>query len=475
MSTHGFLRGFFSVLFGIVLAWAIYHHEDADLPPKSRYAFPVSPWLLPFFLIFLALTALLRLGWADTVRRMFSVCFPVFLHICLYNAVLLALLPLLRRHFLARTVALLWLLPNFLYLTLQSFLRPDAPKLVLSVDGAMVRYGLILWAAGFLAVMAVCFLRHLVFRRLLLKNARPAVCETRVQWEKAMAWAELKRPNLRLVISPNTATPLSVGLFRGTTVVVLPDRSFSEAELELIFRHELVHILRQDGQTKLFLNFCTAMCWFNPLMWLAMRRCAEDLELSCDELVLEGSGDRRSYAALILSAAGDGRGFTTCLSAGAKSLRYRLKQITAPGRRLTGGVMAGVLFCLLLLSGGYVALSYDAAPAGEILFADAEALELQSVGGTVLNRSRMYRCTDPGALTDYVAGLTLSEITGTYDFDTGDKLTLVYQTGHGLLGVNLSEHAVSVVPFGDFADSRSYYVAEGIDRDYLNSLISDAE
>ena len=28
------------------------------------------------------------------------------------------------------------------------------------------------------------------------------------------------------------------------------------------------------------LTFCTAICWFCPLMWIAKRRSAEDLELS---------------------------------------------------------------------------------------------------------------------------------------------------------------------------------------------------
>ena len=31
--------------------------------------------------------------------------------------------------------------------------------------------------------------------------------------------------------------------------------------------------------------FCTALCWFNPFLWIAMRKSAEDLELSCDELI----------------------------------------------------------------------------------------------------------------------------------------------------------------------------------------------
>ena len=64
-------------------------------------------------------------------------------------------------------------------------------------------------------------------------------------------------------------------------------------------------------------------------MRVAARKSADDLELSCDETVLAGedSGSRKRYAELILKTAGDERGFTTCLSATATALRYRLKNI----------------------------------------------------------------------------------------------------------------------------------------------------
>ena len=67
-----------------------------------------------------------------------------------------------------------------------------------------------------------------------------------------------------------------------------------------------------DAWGKFFLAFCTAICWFNPLMWVAMRKSADDLELSCDEAVtaeLDEAG-RRRYASLLLDTVGDERGFT---------------------------------------------------------------------------------------------------------------------------------------------------------------------
>ena len=56
-----------------------------------------------------------------------------------------------------------------------------------------------------------------------------------------------------------------------------------QEELKLILKHEIVHIAREDSWSKFFLVFCTAMYWFNPLMWYAMKKSAEDMELSCDD------------------------------------------------------------------------------------------------------------------------------------------------------------------------------------------------
>lgn len=102
------------------------------------------------------------------------------------------------------------------------------------------------------------------------------------------------------------------------------------------------------------------MCWFNPLVWLAMSRSAEDLELSCDEAVLFGApkDERRRYADLLLSTAGDARGFTTCLSATGRSLRYRLKNVMQPPMKAGGALAIGLAVFFMLLCFGQVALAY---------------------------------------------------------------------------------------------------------------------
>ena len=79
-------------------------------------------------------------------------------------------------------------------------------------------------------------------------------------------------------------------------LTVLPTNHYTLDELQLIFRHELRHIQRQDGDTKAFLAFYRAFCWFNPLVWMASKKASEDIELSCDEMVLYNADEAKERA-----------------------------------------------------------------------------------------------------------------------------------------------------------------------------------
>ena len=112
----------------------------------------------------------------------------------------------------------------------------------------------------------------------------------------------LKNRQPQAVISPSALTPCSIGLLPWKTVLVLPQKQYSQQQIRLILMHELIHLSRRDQYVRFSLVFMCAICWFNPFMWKAMKKSAEDLERSCDEQVLSGMSeqDRTVYADLIL-------------------------------------------------------------------------------------------------------------------------------------------------------------------------------
>lgn len=478
-------RGLFALIFAVALAVAFYRKSEIESTmgfgerSRERYASMISPLLLPVFIILVFILMLAVTDAEYTKARMLSLCFSIFLHICIYYVLLILALPLLRMAISARACAMLWLLPNFLYVTEQRYMSLPSPRLILRLPGKAVEIALFVWLAGFAAVSTWKTVSHLVFRRQLLRDAYDVTDPSvRDLWLQEQRSAHVKKPNIRLMISPNTTSPLSIGLFRQTLRVVLPERSYTEDELTLIFRHELVHIQRQDIGNKFFLAFCTAMCWFNPLMWIAMRRSADDLELSCDETVLSDATEdtRLRYADLILRSAGDGRGYTTCLSASASALRYRLQNIMKPRKRFAGGVTAGFVLFTLIVSCGHVALAYSGGTAHEVVFDGAPAnvvFALDSVNWGSERGFQSRTCSDENALTEYIAGLRLYRITGNYSFPVeGNRLTIIYRGPEGTFGVDLRDSVLTVAPLSASKQRQTrYYLYDKVDWAYIKSLL----
>ena len=269
-----------------------------------------------------------------------------------YFTLLLLLTPLLRRYVRSFTCAMLWAMPNILFLVRSLYHSPELSRAI-PLPERTLHLLFWIWLGGFLPILLGKVTEHFLFRRRLVKSAAA------VREEDILAlWTEeceaVGNTVYDLYRTPLLSTPLSLGFFESTTLVLLPERTYSEEELRMIFRHELIHIQRWDCVLKFFLVFSTAMCWFNPLLWLAMHLCAEDIELGCDEAVAQHLNEtgRRDYAELLLRTAGDGRGFTTCLSASARSLRYRLRCVMKPARKWDGCLLPALAAFLLAVSYG---------------------------------------------------------------------------------------------------------------------------
>ena len=485
----------FALLVGVVAAWAFYSHRDTEeqlrcgpLEP-GRKSYLVEPLMLPLYILLvlgmgLVVPSLFHLDSRGTFRFMAGQLGLLFLHISAYYALLLLLLPLLRRVVSARACATLWLIPTFLYvMTYQQNIQRTALA-PLPLPRRLLLPALALWTLGFVGMMGWQALSHLALRRRLSREGRPVEDAAVLGlWRRLCRYHGVER-DIPLLVWPEVGTPMTVGCFERTMFLVLPRASYSPGEQELIFRHELRHIIRCDSRTKLFLGFCAAMCWFNPLGWLACRKAAEDLELSCDEAVLEGADEdtRKEYARLLLKSAGTGGGYTTCLSAAAGSLRYRLRRVMKPGRRLTGSLAVGAGMFALLATFGAVALADRPADARELIFDRAPQ-------GIILDRVWVENWHEPGeyyraafsydaeAITEYLASLSMRQVyAGHYELKEGRQLWLDYMEltdGEDMsrTSINVSDGVlVASIPYDGQGDL-TFLVEGEIDWDYLDSLL----
>lgn len=118
--------------------------------------------------------------------------------------------------------------------------------------------------------------------------------------------AQMLRLRRRFVLcrSDLFATPVVSGVFLPKIVVPL-NLELDGEMAEHILTHELVHIKRRDNLIKIVSLIVLALHWFNPLVWVAYRLSAKDMESSCDERVLAclGGRARKEYAYSLLNLA----------------------------------------------------------------------------------------------------------------------------------------------------------------------------
>lgn len=477
------MRGLFSGPMALAFAWVVFSRYDDEIGTegseneRQKYLPYIPGTLLPGFLIAITILSTCYYGISGAARMTLSTCFAIFLHISGYYLVLLLILPLLRKVMSARACAMLWLVPNYLYVIHQSYMKLPSPLIVIKATGNITWILFGIWLIGFAVVLLWKIVEHLVFRHHVLRDARPVTDPDVLSvWTEIIEDAKFKRPKFQLVTSPNVSTPLTIGLNRRSTRVVLPEKKYRQEDLALILRHEIVHIGREDAWNKFFMVFCAAMCWFNPLMWIAMRKSADDMELSCDETVLLGADDatRKQYAFLLLDTAGDERGFTTCLSATANAMRYRLQNITKPVKRRSGALIVGAVFFILCMTSGYVALAYDGGSGAQLIYqcGDYSSYVIRSVSLKDDEFATNYEIADEEAFHAYLANLTLYELTGNYSFNDSKRcFTYLMDTQGGTMAVRLYDNAVKTVWLHRDAQAEYYYVPEGIDWDYIETVI----
>ena len=439
-----------------------------EVPDYIKYGSPRQSFgaiELPMTMLYLPLAFALWCGVKNGLEALVFFSAGLVALLSVYDLLLLCLLPWLRKHISARTCAMLWLLPSLLYYAAYYLEEaiPQMPRFVIYVPPTLWRVIGLVWFTGFVAILVWYFRQHHRFVRELQDG------EQKPDEKVLQIWTELlteydfpEETAIPLRIQPEIDTPLAVGISTKKLRVYLPDRAYTEEELRLIFRHELCHVTRGDSGTKLFWCFCRALCWFNPLIWIAAKKALNDLELACDEAVLAGADEpvRRRYASLLLDAAGDARGFSTCLSSGAQTLRHRLKSVVSPRKVRTGTAVLVLAMILLCLCQGQIAFATKKGTLGSyvdigtvILAADNEAAtqwlrELQVLDMPALNKMNSI----DGYAADWLGSLSFKDAQG--------------RSGT----VFFNEHWVSVTRVGAGgwnSLSETYRLAQPLDTQYL--------
>ncbi len=114
---------------------------------------------------------------------------------------------------------------------------------------------------------------------------------------KAAVW---ERENIYRIAKSHS--PFVYGIFRPR--IYLPE-NIETAEINYVLLHEEIHIKRGDHIYRMLAYLALCVHWFNPLVWIAFSISGRDMEISCDESVIQkmGGSVKKEYSASLLNMA----------------------------------------------------------------------------------------------------------------------------------------------------------------------------
>lgn len=399
-------------------------------------------------------------------KYLISFCFTILPMISIYYTLMVLISPKLRKHVQERSMLILWLMPSFLIL--YPYLQSSSKAMFyFHIPLNLIIWIICIWIIGFITVLLYTSLQHIHVRKIILKDCM-VVNDERVLhiWKQEWEHANKNKIIIPLVISSAISSPLTIGMFDRYAYVVLPHTNYSDQELHLIFRHEILHICRKDIGTKFYITFCNALCWYNPFMWFAMRKCSEDIELSCDKAVLEQENDeiRNVYANVILNNAQSESGYTSCLSTKATSLRYRLKNIVQHQNKATASFLVGICFVVLIVSSASYTITYGEYNGMDVVYNTSDVTQFNvasfrkgtfGIDNNTYDIEILSKYLEDATFHDIGKDVVLSDIDDTYRIHLESENLDIY--------LYFSENIIGVLRYNNDTSIKYYYTKDKID------------
>jgi beta-lactamase regulating signal transducer with metallopeptidase domain len=216
-----------------------------------------------------------------------------------------------------------------------------------------------LWAVLALVSGACLTLGWILVSRLALRRIVRRARPVSDSWTGLLAslCAELGlRRKVRLLKTPAIRAGIAVGVLRPRVVLPEEAEGWSAQRRRLILSHELAHIQRWDTLAEELAALVSVLYWFNPVVWLALKRFRIERERDCDNAVLRAGARPSDYAMQLMEIAADIGGVARPFwrlepISQSSNLRDRLLQILDPDvRRVVPSRRAILLLGALLLT-----------------------------------------------------------------------------------------------------------------------------
>lgn len=100
-------------------------------------------------------------------------------------------------------------------------------------------------------------------------------------------------------------------------------------ELPYVMAHEEAHLKRKDYLWKPLGFLLLSIYWFNPFLWVAYKAFCRDIEMACDEKVIQDLdiAGKAAYSRTLLNYSGPGALAVSPLAFGEKDVKHRIKNV----------------------------------------------------------------------------------------------------------------------------------------------------
>lgn len=170
--------------------------------------------------------------------------------------------------------------------------------------------------------------------------------------------SKLKR-KIQIRQSQKVVSPLTYGVIKPVILIPKTLNLSQLSQLEYVLAHEYIHVKRFDCFIKIMAAVVLCVHWFNPLVWIMYVLLHRDIELACDEKVLELFGEqaKSTYALTLIHFAEKQNQFSPVYSSFSKhsGIEERIKMMAIKSKKS----WVGASLAVLLVSGTMVAFASD--------------------------------------------------------------------------------------------------------------------
>jgi len=152
--------------------------------------------------------------------------------------------------------------------------------------------------------------------------------------------------NLRLCDSIDT--PFILGIVKPK--IYLPS-SVDQKTADHVLAHEMAHLQRKDHWWKPLGFALLTVYWFNPMLWVAYILLCRDIEMACDEKVVQklNPAEKKAYSTALLSCSVPRKMIAACpLAFGEVDVKNRIKSVLNYKKPAFWIVVVAIIICIVV-------------------------------------------------------------------------------------------------------------------------------